>query len=372
MAAGTVQLSIKDGGGTSRNVNQRSSDGTLTGNLEPQIYAIDGEIETIGAKADAPWSTGSGSLVALGKAMVNAINAPLPGAVTTAAPTYTTGTTQALSLNTAGALRTDGSGVTQPVSGTVAISGNVSMIDAFAAPVTTNWTNATALNTAQQVATAGYDTVIVTLVGNGALSGGAVVFEVFDGATWLAIKAGSIQDYTTTGGPSLTANMNKGYQIPVAGFPQFRVRLGTVITAGQLIVATIASSAPDTSVLTVGLDPAAPLPAGTNPLGSVGMNGTAYKTVAASQTTQVLGATGAVGDLLLALLIIPATTSPGAVSITDGNGAAITVFTGGASSVSNLVPFTIPLNIKTVNATTPGWKVTTGANVSCVATGSFT
>jgi hypothetical protein len=39
-------------------------------------------------------------------------------AVTTGAPSYTTGTTNALSLNTSGGLRVDGSGVTQPVSGT--------------------------------------------------------------------------------------------------------------------------------------------------------------------------------------------------------------------------------------------------------------
>src|SRR5262249_50731084 len=38
------------------------------------------------------------------------------GAVTTSAPTYTTAHTDPLSLNTAGALRIDGSGVTQPVS----------------------------------------------------------------------------------------------------------------------------------------------------------------------------------------------------------------------------------------------------------------
>lgn len=38
------------------------------------------------------------------------------GAVTTAAPTYTTGVTNPLSLNLAGGLRVDGSGVTQPVS----------------------------------------------------------------------------------------------------------------------------------------------------------------------------------------------------------------------------------------------------------------
>lgn len=43
------------------------------------------------------------------------------GAVTTAAPTYTTGQSSALSLTTAGALRVDASGSTQPVSGTVTV-----------------------------------------------------------------------------------------------------------------------------------------------------------------------------------------------------------------------------------------------------------
>ena len=43
----------------------------------------------------------------------------IQGAVTTSAPTYTTAQTDPLSLTTAGALRVDGSGVTQPVSGTV-------------------------------------------------------------------------------------------------------------------------------------------------------------------------------------------------------------------------------------------------------------
>ena len=41
------------------------------------------------------------------------------GAVTTAAPAYTTGQTSPLSLTTVGNLRVDGSSVTQPVSGTV-------------------------------------------------------------------------------------------------------------------------------------------------------------------------------------------------------------------------------------------------------------
>lgn len=43
----------------------------------------------------------------------------ISGSVTTAAPTYTTGQMNALSLTTAGSLRVDGSGSTQPVSGTI-------------------------------------------------------------------------------------------------------------------------------------------------------------------------------------------------------------------------------------------------------------
>lgn len=95
----------------------------------------------------------------------------------------------------------------------------------------------------------------------------------------------------------------------------------------------------------------------------------AYETVAASQSDQVLGNAGAAGDILDALLIVPASTSPGAVTIKDGGGSAITVFTGGASSVGSLVPFSVPLLIKSVSG---AWKVTTGSNVSVIASGNFT
>ena len=96
--------------------------------------------------------------------------------------------------------------------------------------------------------------------------------------------------------------------------------------------------------------------------------GTEYETVAASQTAQTLGATGATGDLIGGLLVIPATTSPGNVLLLD-SATSITVFTGGASSVTTLIPFFIPLSIKSVSG---AWKVTTGANVSVIAVGDFT
>ena len=94
-----------------------------------------------------------------------------------------------------------------------------------------------------------------------------------------------------------------------------------------------------------------------------------YETVAASQTDQALGVTGALGDYLGGLLVIPATTSPGQVSIKDGSGSSIIVFTGGASSVSNLVPFNIGLGILSAAG---AWSVTTGASVSVIAMGNFT
>jgi hypothetical protein len=96
--------------------------------------------------------------------------------------------------------------------------------------------------------------------------------------------------------------------------------------------------------------------------------GAEYETVAASQTAQALGATGATGDYLAGILVTPATTSPGVVTILD-NAISINVFAGGASSVSNLVPFFIPLGIKSVSG---AWKITTGANVSAIGIGKFT
>lgn len=111
----------------------------------------------------------------------------------------------------------------------------------------------------------------------------------------------------------------------------------------------------------------------TNPLavsaGSGGGFGSGeYETVAASQTAQVLGPTGATGDYLAGLLVTPATTSPGNVIILDG-ATSITVFAGGASSVSNLIPFFVYIGANSVSG---AWKVTTGANVSVIGVGSFT
>ncbi len=101
-----------------------------------------------------------------------------------------------------------------------------------------------------------------------------------------------------------------------------------------------------------------------------------YQTVAAGQTAQKLigstaitgGGTGALGDILETVLIIPATTSPGAVTLLDG-ATSITAFAGGASSVPDLKPFLAVVGARSQNG---AWSITTGSNVSVIAVGRFT
>ncbi len=93
-----------------------------------------------------------------------------------------------------------------------------------------------------------------------------------------------------------------------------------------------------------------------------------YETVAAGQTAQILGGSGAVGDWLDSVLIIPATTSPGVVTVLD-NAISIPIFVGGALSVASLNPFSAKIG---ANSASGAWKITTGANVSVVAFGNFT
>lgn len=106
------------------------------------------------------------------------------GAVTVSAPTYTTGQTNPLSLTTTGALRVDGSAVTQPVSGTVTASGPLTDAQlratavAVSGPLTDTELRATAVPISGTVtANAGTGTLAtnVTQVGGTAISTGTGV-----------------------------------------------------------------------------------------------------------------------------------------------------------------------------------------------------
>jgi hypothetical protein len=89
-----------------------------------------------------------------------------------------------------------------------------------------------------------------------------------------------------------------------------------------------------------------------------------YETIAASQTAQVVGATGASGDYLHRLVVSVATSATGIVTLLDN-----------ATSIP-ITPANTPVGVYTVDieATSQNgaWKVTTGAGASVIAVGRFT
>jgi hypothetical protein len=94
--------------------------------------------------------------------------------------------------------------------------------------------------------------------------------------------------------------------------------------------------------------------------------GNDYETVAAGQSDQALGATGAAGDLLSLLICVVSTAATSQVQIKDGSGSAITVLPNAVGG--GVGTYTIPLNLISIAG---AWKVTTAAGVAVIATGEF-
>lgn len=93
-----------------------------------------------------------------------------------------------------------------------------------------------------------------------------------------------------------------------------------------------------------------------------------YEEVAAGQSDQIMGPTGAVGDLLEGVIISVNTSATGTCSIKDGNGSAIPL----TPANTPIGCYYIPVRARARNATTPGWKITTGAGATAVGVGRFT
>lgn len=240
-----------------------------------------------------------------------------------------------------------GSGTAMPVSGTVTANAGtgtlaVSLASVPSHPVTNAGTFAVQVSSAPSTAVTNAGTFLVQ--NNAATPAGTN-------------NIGDIDVLTISG---VTPAFGSGAN----GATVLRTALATD-SPGVIAVGTAGTAA--SNVVTVqGIAAMTPVTVSNTPLTNFGAG--EYETVAASQTAQVLGATGATGDYLQGLLVIPATTSPGNVLLLD-NATSITVFVGGATSVSNLVPFFIPCGMISVSG---AWKVTTGANVSVIGIGNFT
>ena len=91
--------------------------------------------------------------------------------------------------------------------------------------------------------------------------------------------------------------------------------------------------------------------------------GTFYETVAASQTAQVLGVTGAAGDTLMRLIITVGTAATSTVALLD-NATSYAIM----AANTPIGVYTIEINAVSVSG---AWKITTGAGATVLAVGNF-
>lgn len=94
-----------------------------------------------------------------------------------------------------------------------------------------------------------------------------------------------------------------------------------------------------------------------------------WEIVAASDTDEPCGTTGAIGDYLYELIIFPATTAAGAVSIEDGSGTNYVIHPGGGTTaLTQLYPIVVPMGLQSASG---AWEITTGTNVTVMCKGRF-
>jgi hypothetical protein len=89
----------------------------------------------------------------------------------------------------------------------------------------------------------------------------------------------------------------------------------------------------------------------------------AYETVAASQSQQVIGPTGATGDYLHRIVVAVATAATSTVSVIDGSTTILAIAANTPIGV-----YSIEVNAVSANG---AWKITTGAGATVLAVGIF-
>lgn len=175
------------------------------------------------------------------------------GAVTTAAPTYTTGKTNPLSLTTAGALRVDASATTQPVSGTVTV-GNATL--AVTQSGTWNVGTVTTLTTCSTVTSLTQFNGVAITLNKGSSDAGTLRVSLGDGSQTIgaltanqSVNLAQVAGATTATGHG-TASGAVRVELPTDG---------TGVLAGVTTVTTVSAVTAITNAL----------PAGTNNIGQV-------------------------------------------------------------------------------------------------------
>lgn len=88
-----------------------------------------------------------------------------------------------------------------------------------------------------------------------------------------------------------------------------------------------------------------------------------YETVAASQTAQALGGTGAQGDYISHLIVTVATAATGTVALLD-NATSIPI----TAANTPIGVYNVKLGMRSASG---AWKITTGAGATVIAVGDF-
>jgi len=193
--------------GTSANVNLTNASVAVTGTFWQSTQPI--SAVSLPLPSGAATSANQPTAATLGSTTSGQTGNLALGAVTTGAPSYTTGQSQALSLTTSGALRVDGSGVTQPVSGTFwqatqPVSGAVTVSQSTAANLNATVTGTISANQS--------GTWTTRIVGNA----GAVIDGVIGAAAAPAnmIVTGGVFN---TSPPALTTGQSSAVQLDSSG-----------------------------------------------------------------------------------------------------------------------------------------------------------
>lgn len=198
----------------------------------------------------------NGILVAQGSTTSGEKGTLIQGAVTTAAPTYTTAQTSPLSLTTAGALRTDASATTQPVSGTItanAGTGSFTVAQATAANLNATVVGSGNFTVVQPTAANLNATVSGTVTSNigttnglaldATLTGGTAKSRITDGTNTAAVKAASTAAGATD--PALVVAISPNNSVAVTGtfFQATQPVSGTFFQATQPVSGTVTANA---------------------------------------------------------------------------------------------------------------------------------
>lgn len=111
--------------------------------------------------------------------------------------------------------------------------------------VTAAWTSATAQNTTLVLNTVNWSTIAVSLNQGSTITGGTVIFEVCDnlnGTNWYPISMTATGGTATVTSYNLVASTNIAFQMNVAGFALFRVRLSSAIVGSATVNVGIVGS----------------------------------------------------------------------------------------------------------------------------------